>query len=273
MNIGVLICTYHRDSNQYLDDMFRSVFSSEIPQDCNLRVYLHQDGEICSEKSDIISRYPIFKILRSEKSVGLAKGLNKLIAVTEDEDYYFRMDADDIQSSDRFVHQIGFMETHPNVDFSGGGIKEFEGDITNVVQERFYPKTQEGIVSCISKSSPFAHVTVCFRAGFFDKFGEYPENYPLNEDIALWLQSLQRGAKGSNIHSNCVYVRMDDAYSRRSYKKAINEFQVFFRAANWNGSGRIYPCIRFIFRLFPNFLVKKIYNSNLRKSFLEGKSL
>ncbi|WP_300180642.1 glycosyltransferase [uncultured Aliivibrio sp.] len=269
MNVAVLICTYCKDSNEHLNEMFASVFASDLPTGINVRLYLHIDGEICIEKEKVISNYPIYKILKSSNNVGLAKGLNKLIATIEDESYLFRMDADDLQASDRFINQIEFMEENTGIDFSGGSITEFEGNQLNVVQKRSYPSLQEGIISTVSRSSPFAHVTVCFRKGFFEKFGNYPESYPLNEDIAFWLQSLKLGAKGANIEQNCVFVRMDGAYSRRSYSKAVNEFKVFNMAAKWNKSGRIYPFLRFMFRLLPNNLVQKVYHSKCRNFFLE----
>ena len=60
----------------------------------------------------------------------------------------------------------------------------------------------------------------------------------------------------------------DNFYKRRSYKKAIGEFKIYYKGItnNYGFSMKlIYPVLRLGLRLFPVFLVEKIYNSSLRK--------
>jgi hypothetical protein len=266
--VAFLVCVYKKDDVRAFNEMVISINELELPPNVKVRVYLHIDGILPSEFDSTIEALSPFKVLQSKIPIGLAKGLNKLIGTLTDESYYFRMDSDDICYSDRVIKQIHFMDVNLNIDFCGGSISEFIGNKENQVNIRKYPSDRASILNKMPKGSPFAHVTVCFRAGFFEKFSFYPVDYPLNEDIALWYLSLQNGAQASNLEDILVHVRMDSAYGRRSFQKAVSELKVYKKIAHWQGRSFFYPYLRFVFRLFPVFLVEKIYNSKLRNYFL-----
>ncbi|WP_272657529.1 glycosyltransferase [Providencia sp. PROV118] len=267
-SFAVLLCVYDGDSSSNFSDMLHSLLKSEIPDGYEMRIYLHVDGYICDKKEKIIESHKIFKIIRTSKNIGLSKGLNKLIDAKEDELYFFRMDSDDLQIEDRFIKQISFMNENPIIDFSGGAITEFEGQPKNIIYRREYPKDSYAIKQHLVKGSPFAHVTMCFRSDFFIKFGKYPTDFPLNEDIAYWFKAIKLGAVGANITDTLINVRMDSAYSRRTLIKAISEFKVYYSICKWQKRGFFYPIMRFSFRLLPASLVKKMYNSKLRNKLL-----
>lgn len=268
-SVGFIICVYRGDRVEFLEEMLQSIDEVVLTEGCELRVFLHVDGEISSDCERVIEKAKLYKVVRSAENVGLAIGLNRLIPFLTNEDFIFRLDADDLMRPERIIKQMAFMDKNPQIDFCGGSIDEFNNNKENVVNSRKYPLDMKSIKKTFPKSSPFAHVTICFRNDFFDKFGNYPTNYPLNEDIALWATCLRKGALGANIPDVIVDVRMDYAYSRRTTKKAIGEFKVFFMVSKWCKRGYIYPFLRLFFRLFPTKLVMFIYNSKLRKSFLE----
>lgn len=268
-HIAIISCTYNGDSPEFLDQMLLSVTTAILPDNITFRIYMHIDGEISSEHETVLNKYNIYKKVRSSSSVGLAHGLNKLISLLEDEIYIFRMDSDDISTNDRFIKQIHFMDKNPDIDISGGSIKEFIGKESNIVSFRSYPTTDLG--NHLLKGSPLAHVTVCFRYNFFEKFGIYPVEYTLNEDIAYWFKSFKQGAIGANIQDTLVLVRMDGAYKRRSFKKATSELKVYLQISRWKKKLPFYPLARFLFRLLPTLVTSRIYNSELRNSFLNNK--
>ncbi|HIF9499021.1 TPA: glycosyltransferase [Photobacterium damselae] len=268
-SFAVLICIYNGESLKNIKEMFESLYNAEIPIGYTMHIYLHLDGKLDKEKIDYINELNIYKVLESKVNIGLAKGLNKCIESLGDENYYFRMDSDDLCIPDRFIKQIIFMDSNPDIDFSGGSISEFISSPDNIVSIRDYPSIDKDIKEFLVKGSPFAHVTICFRGGFFKRFGVYPVSYPLNEDIALWYNVIKVGAKPSNVKDILVSVRMDNAYSRRTIKKAYFEYRVYMKISWWLGKLPIYPTLRFIFRLCPAFLVKSVYNSSLRKLILK----
>ncbi|CAH6806675.1 Glycosyl transferase [Vibrio chagasii] len=259
---AVLICVYKGDN---LDDFKSSIDSIVSNSSHELRIYVHVDGSIQSNLIDYIDNNPnIYKIVQSDNNIGLAKGLNKLIDNLEDEEFVFRMDADDIVVNRRFDIQKDYMINNPEVDFCGGEIKEFEGTIDNVTFHRVYPLKMEDIVNKICTASPFAHVTICFRRHVFEKYGSYPESYPYNEDISYWLKLLRSGAVGSNLSQVLCLVRMDGAYERRTSKKAWPEFRVYFSACLWRKKFPFKPVVRLVFRFLPTKFVSYVYRSKLR---------
>ncbi|EPM6340769.1 TPA: glycosyltransferase [Vibrio parahaemolyticus] len=266
-DVAVLIAVYKNDNYEDFVNAIRSVKINQEPTSgFEIKIYLHVDGSIEDNMLDFVENSGlIYKVIYSKKSVGLAKGLNKLILSLENERYVFRMDADDLSLPERFRTQIDYMERNPCIDLSGGSIQEFVGCTDNIVATRNYPLDHEGIYKVISRASPFAHVTMCFRGSSLSKIGLYPVEYPLNEDIALWFQALKNGAVGGNIDDVLVKVRMDGAYDRRSSLKAKNEFRVYWSIMKWKKSLSFYPFIRLIFRFLPVKLIKIVYNSFLRK--------
>ncbi|MCE9850439.1 glycosyltransferase [Aeromonas allosaccharophila] len=265
MEIAVLICVYGGDRLNHFKESIASIKSNA--ENYKLKIYLHVDGELPVDMNDYIESEAFFCVVRSDPHVGLALGLNKLIERLGEEDFIFRMDADDIIVPGRFDCQLDYMEKNPKVDVSGGGIGEFLGNERNIVSVRQYPLTDEAIKKTLYRASPFAHVTVCFRKGYFTKFGFYPTSYPFNEDLAYWIFSSEKKAVFGNIDMILVHVRMDGAYDRRRSSKAWPEF-ILYASHNINNFRLpIFPILRLIFRYFPKRIVKLVYNSPLRKLF------
>ncbi|GHY15075.1 glycosyltransferase [Vibrio cholerae] len=267
MTVAVLICVYGGDNLLHFKECIDSIKSESLSGELNINIYLHVDGPISHDMNDYIKSQEFFIVIRSEIGVGLAAGLNKLIQNLGEEEFVFRMDADDIVVPGRFNSQLNYMQNHPNVDISGGSIAEFLRGIDNIVNVRSYPLVDEDIKSTLFRASPLAHMTVCFRKGYFDRFGLYPTSYPFNEDLAYWIQSSQQNVVFGNINNVLVNVRMDGAYDRRRTLKAWPEFKLYSYHNIRHFKLPIIPFMRYIFRYFPKHLVKVIYNSSIRKLF------
>lgn len=265
-NVAVIMAIYKNDK---LEDFQSALESITIKQKGvnlkRIRVYLHVDGPIDDDiKQYVVNSSLVYSTIYTDVAIGLSKGLNKLINSLEDEKYILRMDSDDISCFDRILKQISYMDNHKEIGVLGGTISEFIESVENTVATRCYPLEHNDIFRCISKASPFAHVTVCFRKSDMDNIGLYPTQYPLNEDIALWAQILFSTVKCANLNDVLVHVRMDNAYSRRNYSKAISEFKVYFNIMIRKKNISIFPFVRFVFRLFPISIVGRVYRSKIR---------
>ncbi|WP_229618465.1 glycosyltransferase [Vibrio parahaemolyticus] len=265
MKVAVLICVYAGDNLEHFKASIDSIKTQS--KCCSINIYLHVDGEIPTDMNTYIEQEGFHCVVRSYPNSGLAVGLNKLIERLGEEDFIFRMDADDIIVAGRFEYQLNYMRNHPEVDVSGGSIGEFLGDEDNIVSVRKYPLTDSKIQKTLYRASPLAHVTVCFRKGYFDRFGVYPTSYQFNEDLALWIQSSQNNAVFGNVDKILVNVRMDGAYARRRTSKAWPEFKLYASHNIKHFRIPIVPVVRLMFRYFPKSLVKSIYNSPLRRLF------
>ena len=203
---------------------------------------------------------------------GLTKALNVgLQHVTSD--LVARMDSDDIAAPNRFELQERFLEKHPEIDIVGGSMQEFD-DEHECLNVRHYPQTHEEACKYIVKACPLAHPAVMMRKRMFDEGLKYDERYRMSQDIKLWYDAILAGYKIANLPDVCLYFRQQgDVFRRRSRVKAWNEFKIYM-----NGIYRMhglftlayrYPIARYIFRNLPPSMVKRIYESGMRKRVLE----
>lgn len=252
-------------------EWFVAAITSVVEQDYkggDIRVYLGVDGPLPNDLDEWITQNNglFYKIVKNEVNLGLSKTLNRLVQVLEDEEFVFRMDADDLCLPFRFSQQISFLHDNPDVDVLGGAIWEFN-DSAPVAWKKTYPCDHEAFGQYIVKANPIAHSTVCFRKRFFAKAFSYPETSRYNQDLALWYAALQKGVKMANLDFPILCLRTSDDFYRRGYTRAVSEFW-YYLAGIYSLHGitwrMVFPCLRFLMRLFPPKLVKMIYESSLR---------
>ncbi|MGE4545123.1 MAG: glycosyltransferase [Pedobacter sp.] len=265
---AVLICLYRGDKSKWFQQSIDSIVAQTVGFK-NIRIYLGVDGPIGDELEDYIAHHEgvFYKICRNSQNLGLTKTLNKLIKNLENEEYIFRLDADDYCVPDRFEKQVIFLHQHPEVEVLGGGIIEIDC-IGRKVYQRNYPLNMDLIKKTIHKGNPLAHSTICFRKSFFKKIKMYPEWATYNQDLALWFQGIKNGVIFSNITEPLVYMRVDnDFYQRRRKNRALSELKIYFRGIyELHGLSYkyIFPLARLLLRLSPSWVVKCLYSSSLR---------
>ncbi len=219
-----------------------------------------------------VQRSKVLTVVKLQVNGGLTKALNAgLQHVTSD--LVARMDSDDIAAPNRFELQERFLEEHPEIDIVGGSMQEFD-DEHECLNVRHYPQTHEEACKYIVKACPLAHPAVMMRKRMFDEGLKYDERYRMSQDIKLWYDAILAGYKIANLPDVCLYFRQQgDVFRRRSRVKAWNEFKIYM-----NGIYRMhglftlayrYPIARYIFRNLPPSMVKRIYESGMRKRVLE----
>ncbi len=235
-------------------------------------------ADACSRATELRSRgltegeIPVMTVVKLPVNGGLTKALNVgLQHVTGD--LVARMDSDDIAAPNRFELQERFLEEHPEIDIVGGSMQEFD-DEHECLNVRHYPQTHEEACKYIVKACPLAHPAVMMRKRMFDEGLKYDERYRMSQDIKLWYDAILAGYKIANLPDVCLYFRQQgDVFRRRSRVKAWNEFKIYM-----NGIYRMhglftlayrYPIARYIFRNLPPSMVKRIYESGMRKRVLE----
>ena len=235
-------------------------------------------ADACSRAAELRARgltegeIPVMTVVKLPVNGGLTKALNVgLQHVTGN--LIARMDSDDIAAPNRFELQERFLEEHPDIDIVGGSMQEFD-DEHECLNVRHYPQTHEEACKYIVKACPLAHPAVMMRKRMFDEGLKYDERYRMSQDIKLWYDAILAGYKIANLPDVCLYFRQQgDVFRRRSRVKAWNEFKIYM-----NGIYRMhglftlayrYPIARYIFRNLPPSMVKRIYESGMRKRVLE----
>ena len=278
LTVSVLMSVYKSEKAAFLEHALQSVWDDQTRKPD--QIVLVVDGPVPEELELIVDSLQLrvnasgtatMTVVKLPVNGGLTKALNVgLIHVTGD--LIARMDSDDIAAPNRFELQERFLEEYP-VDIVGGSMQEFD-DEHECLNVRHYPQTHEEACKYIVKACPLAHPAVMMRKRMFDEGLKYDERYRMSQDIKLWYDAILAGYKIANLPDVCLYFRQQgDVFRRRSRVKAWNEFKIYM-----NGIYRMhglftlayrYPIARYIFRNLPPSMVKRIYESGMRKRVLE----
>lgn len=301
MTISVLMSVYKSEKGPFLERALQSVWDDQTRKPD--QIVLIEDGPLPVQLEQVIERFeervnghttpnpsspkggefsvgssfpkggePVIKVVKLPVNGGLTKALNVgLQHVTSD--LVARMDSDDIAAPNRFELQERFLEEHPDIDIVGGSMQEFD-DEHECLNVRHYPQTHEEACKYIVKACPLAHPAVMMRKRMFDEGLKYDERYRMSQDIKLWYDAILSGYKIANLPEICLFFRQQgDVFKRRSRVKAWNEFKIYmngiYRMHGLFTTAYRYPIARYFFRNLPPSLVKRIYESEMRKRVLE----
>lgn len=279
LTVSVLMSVYKSEKGPLLERALQSVWDDQTRKPD--QIVLVVDGPVPEELELIVDSLQLtvnasgtatMTVVKLPVNGGLTKALNVgLQHVTSD--LVARMDSDDIAAPNRFEMQERFLEEHPEIDIVGGSMQEFD-DEHECLNIRHYPQTHEEACKYIVKACPLAHPAVMMRKRMFDEGLKYDERYRMSQDIKLWYDAILAGYKMANLPDVCLYFRQQgDVFRRRSRVKAWNEFKIYmngiYRMHGLFTTAYRYPIARYIFRNLPPSMVKRIYESGMRKRVLE----
>ncbi len=156
------------------------------------------------------------KLINNESNIGQTKSLNKGIKNALGK-YIVRMDADDISLTDRISTQVDFMESNPDISFSGSWFK-----ILNTNRIAKLPITYEEIKASLFFFNAFGHPTIILRRDDFinnDLF--YNEDFSV-QDYELWVRA-SKILKCANINKVLLFYREHESQMTRLYKDEYKE--------------------------------------------------
>lgn len=104
-------------------------------------------------------------VLHDKQSKGLPARLNEGIEQPAG-GYYARMDGDDVCYPRRFELQVGYLETHPEVDLVGGGLCVF-GKEGRVLGKRIHPADHNSICRRPYSGFPMSHPVFLGKSEWF----------------------------------------------------------------------------------------------------------
>lgn len=203
------------------------------------------------------------------QSLGLQHRLNvELDRGFRPGDYVARMDADDVAMPTRFLHQLDYLDDHPDVDLVGAQAVQIDerGEVQNPLE---YPVDPDACVRVLHRLNPVLHPTFMFRAGVVARHGL---RYPVarnTEDLALLVTMTGQGLRFANVPTVELHWRQSDDFFRRrhSLRRGLAELRWFGRAGRVAGvpaRGYLWSSIRLCFRLLPHGLIVRCYRSRLR---------
>ncbi len=133
-----------------------------------------------------------------------------------------RIDQDDYSLPDRLMHQVKFMDTHPNATLCGSRFQELYND--NLVPQKVqFAETDAEIKKIISYFNPFAHSAVMFRRESYLMVGGYDKSFLIAMDYDLFIRLMEIG-EAHNIDEALTVIRMhDESYSMKKSRVKIFE--------------------------------------------------
>ena len=268
IKIATLLSVYRGDSGHKLSVALDSILQQKLGEDVESRLYVAVDGPVSSEVDCALEmrRPNIYRILRLPSNQGLAAALNALIATLEDEEFVFRMDADDRSEIHRYQIQLDHFYRFPDTDILGTDIIEVD-EAGGCVRRVSYALDHGQALTALCRGVPVAHPTVCFRRKVLDVVGGYPMS-GTNEDIALWFRCAELGFRFGNVPRALLYFTVSSSFwHRRGFKKSISELRCYVLGI-WRLEGvtwkYIFPILRFMLRCAPSPIVRWFYMSSLR---------
>lgn len=262
-----IMSVYRKDRPEWLREAMDSVLNQTVPA----KLYICADGPLTAELDACLNETAdrIHNLIRFEENRGLACALNAMIDALDDEEFIFRLDADDICLPDRVARQVAFLKENPDVQLCGSSIQEFRGTPDQTGLLRTYPAEPAAMKKYILKANPFAHSTVCFRRAFFEQVGVYNEAFPLRQDIELWFRAVALDVPMANLREPVLLFRVsDELVQRRNLAVGRVEFRIFMKGIyRLKGihPAMIWPLLRLAVRILPPRVTAWIYGRSARK--------
>jgi glycosyltransferase involved in cell wall biosynthesis len=272
MNFSVLLSLYYKEHPEFLNQCFVSIWDSQTTKPTEIVLVL--DGPIGEELTVCVQKWQSkigspLKVVPLPQNVGLGKALNEGLKRCS-YNWIFRMDTDDICTSDRFEKQIKFIEQNPDVVLFGGQILEFDQNISDADVLKAVPTTYEQIKNFAQNRCPFNHMTVAYKRDVISSLGGY-QHHLFMEDYNLWLRVIGNNYQVANLSDVILYARVGNGMHarRKGFKYIKSEKQLLDLKKQLKIQSPFYATIYFIvrstFRLMPANLLGKIYNTFLRK--------
>jgi glycosyltransferase involved in cell wall biosynthesis len=181
--ISVVISVFNGEN--FLSETLDSILNQSFP---DFEVILIDDGSTDCTPA-ILEKFrlgdPRIAVFGQENR-GLVESLNRGCSLARGK-YIARMDADDVALPDRFLLQVEFMESHPEVGVLGGNVEliNAEGKLLGIKSN--FPQQNEEIQGALIQSCTFCHPTVFIRRSTFLAARGYRRIRDA-EDYDLWLR-------------------------------------------------------------------------------------
>lgn len=269
---SVLISIYYKERASNFNQCLESLANQTVQAS---EIIIVKDGLLTGELEKTIlswqEKIPL-TVVGYEENRGLAYALNYGLQYCTG-DYIARMDSDDICMPDRFAEQLNCIYNNPDTVIIGSNILEFyeKNDTVLYSHERVYPSYLNKESKELYRVTPIAHPTLIIKSDILRKY-KYNENIGQNEDTDLWFRLFSDGYYITNINKVLLKFRItDNSFNRRNYNKALSELKIrWFYLSQFHGISilLIYPVLRFITRLLPSKIMKKLYFSKIRMRIL-----
>jgi hypothetical protein len=267
-NFSLCICIYEKDTLTNIKLVFRGIFRNTILPN---EILILENGPLNFDLSNYLknTNYPkIFKIIKLQFNIGLARGFNLLARQCINE-WIIKQDADDFSYKTRFAKLM--KKAEEGYTLCGSFMQERYDN--NSKFKRSVPINFLEIKNKIKYRNPFNNPTMLINKKIFNKLLGFPSiNY--KEDYALWIIWLNYNNKIMNLSETLVSsINSKKLIQRRKETNSIkNELQIRKMLYTNQHVGYLLSWIIFFLRMFifiaplklMNFFYLRILRSNAK---------
>lgn len=272
MKFSTLMSLYHKENPIFLDQALESIWNRQSLKPTEIVLVL--DGPITVELTTVVEKWKVkiglvLKVIALPENIGLGKALNEGLKHCS-YNWVFRMDTDDICTSDRFQKQVAFIAENPEVVLFGTQVLEFDQQVDDAQILKAVPTDFEEIKKFAQSRCPFNHMTVAYKKDVILGLGGY-QHHLFMEDYNLWLRVIGQGYKVANLSDMLLYARVGNGMHarRRGIEYIKSEKQLLDLKKELKLQHPAYAnmlfLLRSLFRLMPSSVLGKFYNTFLRK--------
>jgi glycosyltransferase involved in cell wall biosynthesis len=205
-----------RNGERFLEQAIASVTSQSF---ADLELIIVLDSS--TDRSELIARTlgERDQRIRVDESPGngLVDALNRGCRVASG-DFIARLDADDRMREARLQRQHDFLRSHPEVVAVGSSavvIDEASGEVGRIV----VPARDATLRSRLVRNNPFVHSSMMLRKSAVVSAGGYRHDFPLVEDLDLWLRMARLGKLANLAEPLVDYRRHPSGLSARNSER------------------------------------------------------
>lgn len=214
-------------------EYLRASIDSVLTQTFDDFEFIIVDDGSTDRSAEIIRSYTDSRIvLHQQSNQGVATALNQALRLAHGE-YVARQDADDLSLPERFLKQVEFLDTHPEVAVVGTAATLI--DCTGRCFSTFMPFTRhERLVKELKRGvCPLMHGAVMLRNTALLQSGLYNPAFNWMQDVELWLR-ISQYHRLANMRDVLYHFRKHD--SSITYKARID-----LRIREFAKTGKLQP--------------------------------
>jgi len=155
----------------------------------------------------VLHEHDSLMLIKNKRNIGLAMSLNKALESTTGE-FIARLDADDVNVSNRYSVQIDFLRNNPSISLCGSAIYRINEE-GRTVGEAVNSADFSVLKHNLSFKSMAYHPTWFARRVLYTELNGY-RNIPAAQDLDFLLRAVDKGYILSNCEEKLVYYRINN---------------------------------------------------------------
>lgn len=215
-------------------DMLRAAIRSILGQSFeDLELIIVEDPS-AAVRTSVVEEFgdPRLRYYLNSERTGLVSQRNQGLQLSRGE-FIVKADSDDLSVPRRCEEQIAFLQANEAIGVVGSWLEIIDAD-GNRLGTRDYPTDPDSIYQLMRRRNPVAQPAVCFRRDLVNRFGGYPDGYPVCQDYAYWSHLARQGVRFANLSERLVRYRLHANSIKSKKMRETLDATIRIKRAYWS---------------------------------------